>query len=86
MNTEGRVQLAKRAVFPPGEAKEDWAILRALSADVGQTLPFDTLAQLRQALVSDYDTFTATDMVEPVAWGPFGTAGAVDAAPFRTAI
>ena len=44
VNTEGRAQMTERCVFPPGEAKEDWAILRALSAKVGQTLPYDTLA------------------------------------------
>ncbi|XDA96782.1 NADH-quinone oxidoreductase subunit NuoG [Sulfitobacter sp. LCG007] len=51
VNTEGRPQLALRAGFAPGEAKENWAILRALSAELGATLPFDSLAQLRQALV-----------------------------------
>ncbi|SMY07795.1 NADH-quinone oxidoreductase subunit NuoG [Flavimaricola marinus] len=51
VNTEGRPQLAQRASFPPGQAKENWAILRALSAELGATLPYDSLAQLRQALV-----------------------------------
>ncbi|WP_071673659.1 NADH-quinone oxidoreductase subunit NuoG [Nioella nitratireducens] len=51
VNTEGRPQLAMRAGFAPGEAKENWAILRALSAELGATLPFDSLAQLRSALV-----------------------------------
>ncbi|MDP1907909.1 MAG: molybdopterin-dependent oxidoreductase, partial [Hyphomicrobium sp.] len=46
----GRAQMTERSVFPPGEAKEDWAILRALSAKVGKTLPYDTLAQLRTAM------------------------------------
>jgi NADH-quinone oxidoreductase subunit G len=50
VNTEGRVQMTNRAVFPPGEAKEDWAIARALSEALGQTLPFDSLSQLRAAL------------------------------------
>ncbi len=50
VNTEGRVQLATRAGFPPGEAKEDWAMLRALSTVAGKTLPFDSLGELRQAL------------------------------------
>jgi NADH-quinone oxidoreductase subunit G len=50
VNTEGRAQMTERAVFPPGEAKEDWAILRALSAKVGKTLPYDTLAQVRTAM------------------------------------
>jgi len=52
VNTEGRPQLAFRAGFPPGEAKENWAILRALSAELGATQPWDSLAQLRQALVA----------------------------------
>ena len=52
VNTEGRPQLALRAGFAPGEAKENWAILRALSAELGATLPWDTLAALRQALVA----------------------------------
>ncbi len=43
VNTEGRVQLGRRAVFPPGEAREDWAILRALSGVLGRPLPFDSL-------------------------------------------
>ena len=43
VNTEGRAQMTAKAAFPPGEAKEDWTILRALSARVGQTLPYDTL-------------------------------------------
>ncbi|MCU0829358.1 MAG: NADH-quinone oxidoreductase subunit NuoG [Tabrizicola sp.] len=51
VNTEGRPQLALRAGFAPGEAKENWAILRALSAELGATLPWDSLAGLRAALV-----------------------------------
>ncbi|WP_120635899.1 NADH-quinone oxidoreductase subunit NuoG [Ruegeria sp. EL01] len=51
VNTEGRPQLAMRAGFAPGEAKENWAILRALSAELDATLPFDSLAQLRTALI-----------------------------------
>ncbi|MGD9670062.1 MAG: NADH-quinone oxidoreductase subunit NuoG [Hyphomicrobiaceae bacterium] len=47
VNTEGRVQTTSRAAFPPGSAKEDWTIIRALSARVGHTLGFDTLAELR---------------------------------------
>ena len=51
VNTEGRPQLALRASFPPGGAKENWAILRALSAELGQTLPFDSMAQLRTQMI-----------------------------------
>ena len=51
MNTEGRVQMANRAAFAPGEAREDWAILRALSDVLGHRLPFDSLeCAAREAL------------------------------------
>jgi NADH-quinone oxidoreductase subunit G len=50
VNTEGRVQMANRAAFPPGEAREDWAIIRALSEAIGKKLSYDSLAALRQAL------------------------------------
>ena len=49
VNTEGRVQMATRSAFPPGDAREDWAILRALSDTLGHKLPYDSLAALRQA-------------------------------------
>ncbi|MBD3626290.1 MAG: NADH-quinone oxidoreductase subunit G, partial [Rhodobacteraceae bacterium] len=62
VNTEGRPQLAQRAGFAPGEAKENWAILRALSAEAGQTLPYDSLAQLRQALVAAVPHLGDVDM------------------------
>ena len=52
VNTEGRPQLAARASFAPGEAKENWAILRALSGEMGATLPFDSLTALRAAIVT----------------------------------
>mgnify|MGYP001016449811 CR=1 FL=1 len=50
VNTEGRAQMTTRAVFPPGEAKEDWAIARALSGVMGKALPFDNLAAVRKAM------------------------------------
>ncbi len=63
VNTEGRVQMTERATFAPGDAREDWAILRALSAALGQTLPFDTLAGLRKALYAAHPHFAALDAV-----------------------
>ena len=54
VNTEGRVQMATRASFPPGDAREDWAILRALSDVLGKRLPYDSLAALRRALFKAY--------------------------------
>ncbi|WP_343800115.1 NADH-quinone oxidoreductase subunit NuoG [Paenochrobactrum glaciei] len=65
VNTEGRVQMSMRAGFAPGEAKEDWAILRALSDTLGQRLPFDSLAQLRAKLYADYPHMAAIDAIEP---------------------
>jgi len=61
VNTEGRVQMGQRAVFPKGEAREDWAILRALSGYLGATLPYDTLDQLRDKLFTDHPTFGQID-------------------------
>ncbi len=63
VNTEGRVQMTNRAAFAPGEAKEDWAILRALSARLGATLPFDNLGALRTQLYFDFPHFAALDEV-----------------------
>jgi len=57
VNTAGLVQQTTRAVFGPGDAKEDWAILRALSAHVGEALPYDNLNQLRGALYAQYPQF-----------------------------
>src|SRR5262249_23668351 len=57
VNTEGRVQYGRRATFPKGEAKEDWTILRALSALLGKTLPYDSLQQLRGKMIADHPTF-----------------------------
>ena len=54
VNTEGRPQFAERAVFPPGDAREDWSILRALSDPLGARLPYDSLAQLRATLAAAY--------------------------------
>ena len=63
VNTEGRPQLALRAGFAPGEAKENWAILRAVSAAVGSAQPWDSLAQLRQALVAAHPLLAEIDRV-----------------------
>ncbi len=62
VNTEGRVQISNRAGFAPGEAKEDWAILRALSDVLGQTLPFDSLAALRTDLYEQFPLFADVDV------------------------
>jgi NADH-quinone oxidoreductase subunit G len=82
VNTEGRVQLGRRAVFPPGEAREDWAIIRALSAALGRPLPFDSLYQLRNRMHAAYPTFGKVDEITPAEWGAFGTPGPIAADPF----
>jgi NADH-quinone oxidoreductase subunit G len=65
VNTEGRVQMANRAAFPPGDAREDWAILRALSDILGKRLPFDSLAALRRHLYAAHPHLAALDEVAP---------------------
>ena len=70
VNTEGRPQLALRAGHPPGEAKENWAILRALSGEMGAALPYDSLAQLRQALVAEASHLAQIDEVPENTWTP----------------
>jgi NADH-quinone oxidoreductase subunit G len=63
VNTEGRVQMTNRAGFAPGDAREDWAILRALSDVLGKRLPFDSLAQLRAKLYADHPHLAAIDQI-----------------------
>ncbi|MSQ86421.1 MAG: NADH-quinone oxidoreductase subunit G [Alphaproteobacteria bacterium] len=82
VNTEGRVQRAERAVFPPGDAREDWAIVRALSDVLGKKLPFDSLDQLRAAMRVANPIFAALDSVTKAMWSPFGTAGSIAATGF----
>ena len=65
VNTEGRVQMAKRAAFPPGDAREDWAILRALSDVLGKRLPYDSLAALRQALFEAHPHLMRIGQIAP---------------------
>jgi NADH-quinone oxidoreductase subunit G len=86
MNTEGRPQLGLLAVFPPGEAKEDWTILRALSAALGKPLPYNDLRQLRRHLYQLAPRFQRLETVMPAAWGNFGKDGPVDSEPFVSPI
>jgi NADH-quinone oxidoreductase subunit G len=88
VNLEGRVQMGQRAVFPKGEAREDWTILRALSERLGKTLPYDSLDQLRARLFADHPTFGQID------WAPrgqadlsaIGAAGDVGDGPLSSAV
>jgi NADH-quinone oxidoreductase subunit G len=88
VNTEGRVQRAQQATTPPGDAREDWKILRALSQVLGKTLPYDSLAAIRARLVAANDTFRVVDRVLPAHWEPIAAPANLggDAQPFRSPI
>ncbi len=89
-NTEGRAQQTVRAVFPPGEAREDWTILRALSAEIGRPLPFDTLEQLRAKMYAAAPDLAAINMVRPVDPKALATlaerTGTIRDEPFRSPV
>ena len=80
VNTEGRVQLGNRAAFPPGDAREDWSILRALSGVLGKTLPFDSLAQLRAQLYAAHPHMAAGRRDQAGGAGPTSSASRRSAA------
>jgi NADH-quinone oxidoreductase subunit G len=86
VNTEGRVQRARRAVFPPGAAKEDWTILRALSDVLGMTLAYDNLSALRKRMVELAPWFAEVDQVVPAAFAPFGEPGSFGSMPFASPV
>jgi NADH-quinone oxidoreductase subunit G len=91
VNTEGRVQQGRRAVFPKGEAKEDWSILRALSEVLGHKLPYDSLDQLRAKLFADHPTFGQIDyapgsVATSFDVGLLGADGEASDAPFESPI
>ena len=86
VNTEGRVQRARLAAFPPGDAREDWTILRALSDRLGCTLPYDDVGAVRRRMVDANPVFVEIDNVAPAGWSEFGTAGAMDPAPFASPV
>ena len=84
VNTEGRPQLAMRAGFAPGEAKENWAILRAVSAEAGCTLPYDSLAALRGRMVAAHPVLGMIDQVPQNDWAPVAP-GKLGRGDFRNA-
>ena len=77
VNLEGRCQRALRAVFPPGEAKEDWAIIRALSERIGKKLPFDNLLQVRERMSEVNPIFSSVNKLSEASWGKFGSRGEI---------
>ncbi|PPR55640.1 MAG: hypothetical protein CFH10_02476, partial [Alphaproteobacteria bacterium MarineAlpha4_Bin2] len=86
VNMEGRVQLAERATFPPGQARDDWAIIRALSAEIGDPLAYDTQEALREKIQSAHPEFLAIDTIETAKWGDFGITGNTAPTPFESPI
>ncbi len=86
INTEGRIQEGRLAIFPPGNAREDWTIFRALSEVLGEKLPYDTLDQLRAALGRDIPEIAAGEAFLKSQWGHFGKKGKIAATRLKGAL
>jgi NADH-quinone oxidoreductase subunit G len=86
VNTEGRPQMAMQAAFPPGEAREDWTILRAFSEVIGKTLPFDTLAQLRGKMFAAAPVLSKIGQRLVPEWKLFGEGGEMSTQAFMPVI
>jgi NADH-quinone oxidoreductase subunit G len=90
VNTEGRVQMTSRAAFPPGDAREDWAILRALSDAIGHKLPYDSLAALRRTMAAAHPHLMRIDQIAPGEADDIKKlaklAGTADKTPFHSAV
>jgi NADH-quinone oxidoreductase subunit G len=90
VNTEGRAQMASRAGFPPGEAREDWAIIRALSDVLGKKLPYDSLAALRQAIFKAVPHLMRLDQIAAGNAADLkklaGRGGQVEKVPFKASV
>ncbi len=86
VNTEGRVQYANRAAFPPGDAREDWTIIRALAARVKISRGFDNLGELRDDLIEAVPHFAMADQISPAKWVKFGSKTKLKDAPVTAAI
>ncbi|HJO69432.1 MAG TPA: NADH-quinone oxidoreductase subunit NuoG, partial [Rhodospirillales bacterium] len=86
VNTEGRPQIGRPAVSPPGDAREDWTIIRALSAALGCALPFDELASLRAAIEEAHPVFARIDEATPANWAAFGRDAETGVDPFASPV
>jgi NADH-quinone oxidoreductase subunit G len=82
VNTEGRPQRGRLAVFPPGEAREDWKVLRALSEALGRKLPLDTLGDVRARIAELAPHLARIDQVTPAGPPRPGRARKVERTPF----
>jgi NADH-quinone oxidoreductase subunit G len=86
VNTEGRVQRTRLAVFPPGEAKEDWKVVRALADSLGKQLTFDTVKQLRQRMADSNPLFATQGVIAPASWSGAGAEGGLSDKPLASSI
>ncbi len=86
VNMEGRVQRTKQAVFPPGDAREDWTVLRALSDSLGLPLNYNSLSQVREKMSEVNSVFQSIDTVLPAGWKLFGKSGELDSNAFVSSI
>ena len=86
VNSEGRVQYANRATFPPGDAREDWSIIRALSAVLDVTLGFDDHSQLRAALINAAPVFGLADALTETSFKAVGGKGQIKSSPLQYAM
>ena len=87
VNTEGRPQYGQVATQPPGDAREDWAILRALSAKLGLTLPYDSFNALREKMIQICPEFGDPNIISKAEWGEFGLEGSLeDTTPYSSAV
>jgi NADH-quinone oxidoreductase subunit G len=86
VNLEGRVQQGRRAVDPPGHAREDWKIIRALSGVLGHPLPYDDLAALRARIATEWPHLAFIDAPQKAAWTEFGSEDAVHGGSFEPAL
>ena len=90
VNLEGRAQMTMKAAFAPGDAKDDWAVLRALSAQAGQTLPYDSIAALRAEMYKVVPQLARLDSITPADPAVIGKlaaiSGSMNATPFASAV
>jgi NADH-quinone oxidoreductase subunit G len=86
VNTEGRVQRGWRAVFPPGDAREDWTIIRALSDVLGCKLPYDNISAVRKHMTEANKSFECLDEAPSENWDKFGSDGSLGDAPFESPV
>ena len=86
VNTEGRPQIAKQATFPPGDAKEDWKIVRAFSDYVKNKLPFDDLESLRRKLYEEFPHLGQIDEIKKARWSKFGVKGKINNIKLKSSI